>query len=828
MTDFLREEFKEKIKNNEYNNISIRIINYSKRAGIKKVIDHKKNETKNISINIPSSHFSMTNFQNKKLSSITLNTNPNNYREKNIFSDIKNNAVVNKITTANLRKIKLNVLKNFGSSSNFKRGENRNNHIIYISKKDDSSKQNYESNDGFVQIMPANKLSTHLTDKTKILYKKSKEPERKKSSLIYPIYNNKTLNLNYNQNLTNNNYIYDSNTFKNPNINITKFKYYKDLLTYKTNGLPKRNDDNNKIFFNNTLTTINEVKKGNMILHKLNKKDLQNMKTSQILSSNNISERNNMNYNSINNSKNFINQIPKTHLVKYGSKDILLEKIKPKLKIRVNQITNIRDNQSIKTMRTSSYSSGNFAQNITNIKHKETQENNKTNEVNIRKRNNIPFIRYMQERINKDNPRSFLNNNNLRDLINKSMDNKEKQRNENFNINRKVHTLRHLSKQNNNKQYCYDKIKEEEKSLEDDSKQQIISEIEPKDIDYFDNNDNKKMNVNNKLNLDKNQNLEIIDSHSLSKTFKETSYSVNKTDRNLNQKNLLKPIYENENLEKNNIHIIKNNTENEKDNLPSEISEKQNPKKAEESKSQISEQIKSIIMDKNILQNKKPRISLTTKKDLKQIFNPQENEENSIKEINTKHINYKGIKYKLVSSLSVKDQLRKYISDRKRNLDKGIHKYQYTEENDQSISSNNNTNTARKDNTLNNYTYLELKDIKNKKRDTFITLHSGGGVKNESRFEELEPTTFVDLKYKIFKPYVSTHPDKKFKKRGVTLTRGKSERKIRGIRFVGNADTIEYQYDKINLSNIKHNPLGKSTRDIHHRRKIGRKLFKRD
>ena len=44
---------------------------------------------------------------------------------------------------------------------------------------------------------------------------------------------------------------------------------------------------------------------------------------------------------------------------------------------------------------------------------------------------------------------------------------------------------------------------------------------------------------------------------------------------------------------------------------------------------------------------------------------------------------------------------------------------------------------------------------------------------------------------------------------------------------MGNADTIEYQYDKINLSNIKHNPLGKSTRDIHHRRKIGRKLFKR-
>ena len=216
---------------------------------------------------------------------------------------------------------------------------------------------------------------------------------------------------------------------------------------------------------------------------------------------------------------------------------------------------------------------------------------------------------------------------------------------------------------------------------------------------------------------------------------------------------------------------------------------------------------------------KKTRISLTAKKDFSKFFNPEPNDTNSINKINTKHINYKGIKYRLISSLSVKDQLRKYILGRKKNLDKSINKYQYNDDDDKSYS--NFTHTARKENTINNYTYLELKDIKNIKRDTFITLHSIGGIRNDSRFEDFEPSsTMINLKEKEFTPFVSTHPEKKFKKRGLSRLKGKSERKIRGIKIEGNTDNIEYYpYNRLNLSSFKNkNPfLGRSTTNIFNR-----------
>ena len=128
------------------------------------------------------------------------------------------------------------------------------------------------------------------------------------------------------------------------------------------------------------------------------------------------------------------------------------------------------------------------------------------------------------------------------------------------------------------------------------------------------------------------------------------------------------------------------------------------------------------------------------------------------------------------------------------------------------------THTAKKDKILNNYTYLELKDIKNIKRDNFITLHSVGGLKDGSRFDEFDSSsTFADLKYKIFKPYVSTHPSKKFKKRGLISSRVKSARKISGIKIVGNSGIIEYQFDRINLCALKNSPfLGKSMTNIIH------------
>ena len=154
----------------------------------------------------------------------------------------------------------------------------------------------------------------------------------------------------------------------------------------------------------------------------------------------------------------------------------------------------------------------------------------------------------------------------------------------------------------------------------------------------------------------------------------------------------------------------------------------------------------------------------------------------------------------------------------------------YNEEDDKSISHL--THTAKREKTINNYTYLELKDIKNIKRDTFITLHSVGRIKdNESRFDDLEHSSaFIDFKDKEFKTYVSTHPEKKFKKRGFHHFRGKSERRISGIKIEGNSDTIEYQFDRTNLKTIKENPfMGKSTQNIFYGRMKGnQRKLKRD
>ena len=50
MSSLVREEFKELIKNNEYNNISIRIINDSKKSGLNNVVDRNQNRNKNKNI----------------------------------------------------------------------------------------------------------------------------------------------------------------------------------------------------------------------------------------------------------------------------------------------------------------------------------------------------------------------------------------------------------------------------------------------------------------------------------------------------------------------------------------------------------------------------------------------------------------------------------------------------------------------------------------------------------------------------------------------------------------------------------------------------------
>lgn len=824
MADFVREEFKEKIKNNEYNNISIRIINYSKRNGVKKVIDHNRNPKKNISISIPDYRHNEYSSHNI-IPSMTLITNPSDIRQNKILAGIKNNAIINKISTANLRKIskKLNELKNINSSTNLNRGQNKRNHIIYVSKKDNSSTQNLENNKNqnennfaYAQVRPIYKLSTNLTSKT---FVPPKEPERKKSSIINAPYDSRTHVIDIKN--QNNNYVYDSNTYKNHNINKSFFNSYKDFMTYNVknnktnNNLTQRNDGSNKIFYNNTLTTINEVKNGNLLLHKLNKKDLENLKKTKIINTNNISKENILLLNSINN-KSFISQIPKTNYTRQISKDIAAEKVNPKYRINVNKIKYIKGNQSFQNIiRVSSHQKQNSL-NINNfniqteyinpIKYPEYKENNNNIKVGLAQRNyNDNYKKYTEMANIRINQRPFLYKNNIRELINKSMDNKDIK---SFNINNinntkkntNVHVIKNLShrkdnnKENNN--VFEGKIKEEERSSAEDSKHSSSNNDRvPKDTKI-----KTKKIIAHKLNFDSERNKEII---GVIKKHKEPLDSVSKKDKGIKKEKII-----------NNIYNI--NTQNK--NLNIEI------KDSNKSKIENSEQIKNIIMPKNDDLNNSMKITLTAKKDLNRIFNTEIKDQNSIEKNKIKHINYKGVKYRLIPSLSVKDQLRKYIFGRKKNLGKSIDKYQYTE-GDEDLGDKLN-NTVTKEQNLNNYTYLELKDIKNIKRDTFITLHSIGGFKN--RFDELKhSSSLVDLKDKIFKPYVSTHPEKTFKKRGITNTREKSERKIRGIKIEGNSDVSGYRFEKMNFSAIKNNFFGKSTGNIHQWRKKRKNIFKK-
>ena len=85
-------------------------------------------------------------------------------------------------------------------------------------------------------------------------------------------------------------------------------------------------------------------------------------------------------------------------------------------------------------------------------------------------------------------------------------------------------------------------------------------------------------------------------------------------------------------------------------------------------------------------------------------------------------------------------------------------KYKFTEDDKQSIS---NSNQATQ---INNYNYLETRNIKNIKKET-LTLHSGG---NEI-YNQYGNIAYIESKAEDFKPYVSKYPELVFKKRGLGL-----------------------------------------------------------
>ena len=125
MDNLVREGFKNIIKNNEYNNISIRIIKDTKKEGTKNIIDNTPRSRQNIMINIPYNHLSNNHIINKKISNVPLNTNPTANTQNEIT--VKKKVNFNKISSSNLKKIskKINELKHYGSSSNIKKNEKK-------------------------------------------------------------------------------------------------------------------------------------------------------------------------------------------------------------------------------------------------------------------------------------------------------------------------------------------------------------------------------------------------------------------------------------------------------------------------------------------------------------------------------------------------------------------------------------------------------------------------------------------------------------------------------------------------------------------------------
>ena len=862
MSDLTREGFKEIIKNNEYNNISLRIINDKKREGIKNVIDHSKKIKQNISIKIPINPL--------KYNTI-LSTNPNYVRQNKIT--VNKNINMNKISSTNLKvKTKnLNELKYYGSSTNIQKPKDnlQKNHFVYISKRKDSSMLINEKNQ--IEINNYNTFNTQTMTVTKLnknkdLYKQIIIPQRRNSSIVNTIGDfNHNNNINIYTNYTNN-----SNTYRDSSIKTTALKNY-NYLTHdirKNKNVNELKQRNNKIFFNNTLTTVTEIKNDNLISNRINRKDLENLKNKNTVNVYNPSKGvqffvNPRKHNS------FINEIPKNPYVRYGSKDSLFEKININKNTNIITITNINNNNQnpnnvikIPNSFNKNIIYNNSNSNITKISQNiiypenENDEKKKIN-VNIINSINNQTLKNLGDKINKRNSTNFiLHKTNIRDLINKSMDNKEKKSpkidNKNIAFIRKEFSSKYKNKERENKEYITEKIKEEKdedssnKSIkEDNDLKQEKKHKKKRKHKQKDENGNKILFINRRLTSDysnHSSNKDIITKTTTEigqQKHKEPLDSIRKVKGNKIQKQFsldkkLEKKGEVNNINIQNIENINTSKENKKENTENKniniITEVKNMKQ------QISERIKHLLINKKNKTNMpKTNISLTAKKNIKNYFNTETIEtkdtnddfesrlKKKLKQVNLKDLN----QHCLINSFSVKNNLRKYILNRKKFFNTNLKKYQYNDDDEESINKDQ-TKTAKK---INNYTYLELKDIKNSKRDTFITLHSIGGGYNDSRFDDMEPSslTHMDFTFKEFKPYTALHPNKKYKKRGLTNSKLNSERKISGIKIVGNSDSIEYQYDKYNFRTLNRDSiLGQSMRNIHLKTIDEKKWLKRD
>lgn len=807
MSNPIREDFKEIIKNNEYNNISIRVIKTGKYEDTKSIISYNQIPKQTFSPNIINNYSSKTTPIMKKNSQTSFN-NPQDNKKLKVL-DFKNNQIINKITTSDLRKFgkKLIGLKHIESSNDFEKNIQKDHHAIYISKNFDSSKNNIiESNNinnNISQITSKNKLYTNLVKRPNILNNIQSHPKGKNFSNLYSI------NI---QNIDNKYIItnpgFDTNNYSNSNFQQTNFQNY-NILTFNpkkesNDKIPRNKRKENKIYYNNTLTTINDIKKENLLQNEPNRKVSENLKQTKISTINTSLKEENFFFNPL---KNYTvkNVMPKHSFNTYGSKDNIYESMAPKANININKVIRTFTEKSkiptdnIKYKNNNFYYITNEVRNIINVQPK-LKTSNSNLESNLEDKNVI-FSK------------GLLKKNDIRKIINKSFD---------FNIlnHPKIYgrnnILNQINKINNN-EYVNSRIKEEEKedSFNTDEEKSNGKNREKLKYNKIPKDKTKIIKKNKRL-IKFNQNGEInrnIIYRSQQKQ-KEPSDSVRRVIKI--KKNLLKR--RDGNLKNINIYYIDNANininETKNQNINTTSKSTYNSKDNENLKTEMSEKINYAISN---IKDNRPKIKinmpLTVNKNLNDYLD-KDQKDNIDKETKKEtRLNLKSIDF-----TKIKNYFKKNLLNRKIHLTKSLNKYQYIDEDQKR---NNITMTDEK---LSNYTYLELKDIKNIKRDTFITLHSIGGLRDEKRIDDFDKMnmTHKDFNFKEFKPYlpyVALHPNKKYKKRGLARFRVNSERKVSGIKIIGNSDSIEYKYDKYdkyNFSTVKNRHFqGKLIGKIH-------------
>ena len=598
---------------------------------------------------------------------------------------------------------------------------------------------------------------------------------------------------------------FDTNTYRNSNFQQTNFQNY-NILTFNpkkesNDKIPRNRRKENKIYYNNTLTTINGIKKENLLQNEPNRKVSENLKQTKISVMNTSLKEENFFFNPL---KNYTvkNVMPKHSFNTYGSKDNIYESMAPKANININKVIRTFTEKSkiptdnIKYKNNNFYYITNEVRNIINVQPK-LKTSNSNLESNLEDKNVI-------------NSKRLLKKNDIRKIFNKSFD---------FNIlnHPKIYgrnnILNQINKINNN-EYVNSRIKEEEKedSFNTDEEKSNGKNREklkynkiPKDITKIIKKNNRliKFNQNGEINRNiiyRSQQKQKEPSDSIRRVIKIKKNSLKRRDGNLKNIN----IYYIDNA---NINI--NETKNQNINTTSKST--YNLKDNENLKTEMSEKINYAISN---IKDNRPKIKinmpLTVNKNLNDYLD-KDQKDNIDKETKKEtRLNLKSIDF-----TKIKNYFKKNLLNRKIHLTKSLNKYQYIDEDQKR---NNITMTDEK---LSNYTYLELKDIKNIKRDTFITLHSIGGLRDEKRIDDFDKMnmTHKDFNFKEFKPYlpyVALHPNKKYKKRGLARFRVNSERKVSGIKIIGNSDSIEYKYDKYNFSTVKNRHFqGKLIGKIH-------------